>query len=330
MNSARNLLHHSSRHVRPNNIVRSHAVVSTQCFQMSTKSKYTLDQYHEEKALAKKVRTERYLAKLERKSKLPSRRNLEKKNFNKNQFHKWFDDITSKQFYLDREARRRGLQWKIKVGLMLERLPVVTPDVPQWDEDYQMLKAELSRYDDIAYPKELGFPDPIDREILTRQELLSMLPEGFTPAPRETEADANGFIQTLDRQLKTRVYLSVRPNDETGWTLPITDVGVGETFLEAAKRLNHEISGENLSINCYSNCPMVVDMLEYSDDMMKSNDGLFGEKIFYMRVQYDDGEVDVKKMKKMSDWGWLGRDEIQDRVKAEKGEERALFYKYML
>lgn len=75
---------------------------------------------------------------------------------------------------------------------------------------------------------------------------------------------------------------------------------------------------------------MVVDMIEYSDDMMKSNDGLFGEKIFYMRVQYDDGEVDVKKMKKMSDWGWLARDEMQERVKAEKGEETALFYKYML
>lgn len=75
---------------------------------------------------------------------------------------------------------------------------------------------------------------------------------------------------------------------------------------------------------------MVVDMIEYNDDMMKENDGFFGEKIFYMRVQYDEGEVDVNKMKKMSDWGWLARDEMQERVKVEKGEESALFYKYML
>ena len=55
---------------------------------------------------------------------------------------------------------------------MVERLPIITPDREQWESDYMQLQSELSRYDDIAYPKELGFEDPIDRKIYTEEELL--------------------------------------------------------------------------------------------------------------------------------------------------------------
>lgn len=331
MNSSRNLFLRSKSYVRITSTFFTKSAVFTPLIsQMSTKAKFTLEKYHEEKAQAKKTRTERYIAKVERQANQSTRRNPEKKNFHKNQFRRWFDAITERHYYLDREARRSGLEWKIKVGVMIERIPIVTPDIQKWDEDYQMLKAELSRYDEIAYPKELGFPDPIDKEVLTREELLALLPEGFTPAPRETEADKSGNIHTLDRQLKTRVYLSVRPDLKTGWTLPTTVVTNGETFLQAAKRLTSEIAGDGISINCFSNCPMVVDLVEYDDDLRKDNNGCFGEKIFYMRVQYDDGDVDPNRMKNMCDWGWLTRDEMQERVLSEKGEESSLFYKYML
>lgn len=132
----------------------------------------SLKQYEAEKEASKDRRTELYNKKVERKEGLKTRQNPEKKNFLKKQFRQWFDNMASKQAYLDREARRQGKEWKINVAAMVERLPIITPDREQWESDYMQLQSELSRYDDIAYPKELGFEDPIDRKIYTEEELL--------------------------------------------------------------------------------------------------------------------------------------------------------------
>lgn len=295
----------------------------------SEKKPKSLSEFQAQKAAAKQYRTDLYNSKMERKARLPSRRDEKKKNYNKNLFRQWFDPLASRQAYYDRDARRQGLQWKIKVAAMVERLPVVTPDMPDWELDYLDLRAELDRYRK-QYPKELGLADPMDKKPVTLEELYASLPEGFTPAPRETIADETGDIQTLERKLKTRVYLSVRPDDATGWVLPTATLEKDETILDGAKRATSTIAGDKLKMLCLSNCPMAVDMVPYSEEELKANDGFYGEKIFYMRVQYDEGDVEESKLKNNNDWGWLDRSEMTDRVKAEKGEEAGLFYHYML
>ena len=163
------------------------------------------------------------------------------------------------------------------------------------------------------------------------------LPEGYKPAPRITEEDKNNIIQSLNRKLSERVYLALCPNDNSGWSLPITDLNCekGETFVDGVKRfIQSNKMLQDLEIRCLSNCPMVVDVIKYdeADKGQTENGTYFGEKIFYMRVQYEGGTVDADKVdkSKMSDWGWLERSEITDRVKTEKGEEESLIYHYML
>lgn len=170
-----------------------------------------------------------------------------------------------------------------------------------------------------------------------------MLPEGYKPAPRITEADKNNIIQTLDRKLPHRVYLALRPNDEIGWTLPITDLNPmptskshtlgGETFVDAVKRfIASNKMLKDMDIRCLSNCPMAVEAIPYNQETEKDkseNGKYFGEKVFYMRVQYEEGQVG-KVDKTIHDWGWLERSEMMDRVKTEKGEDASLFYHYML
>lgn len=73
-----------------------------------------------------------------------------------------------------------------------------------------------------------------------------MLPKGFTPAPRVTEADETGDVTTLNRRLKTRVYLAVKDNDK--WTLPATTVKVDETLLDATKRAVADAAGDKLEL----------------------------------------------------------------------------------
>jgi hypothetical protein len=167
-----------SRHLRLSRIVpKTNQISRTKTTNANAKNtngkKLTsLDQYSAEKEAAKQHRINLYNAKISRKEGLKTRQDQEKKNHKKKQFRTWFDAMASNQAYLDREARRQGKQWKIKVAAMVERLPVVTPDRPQWELDFLNLKAELGRYDGIAYPKELGFPDPIDDRVLSEQELM--------------------------------------------------------------------------------------------------------------------------------------------------------------
>ena len=96
-------------------------------------------------------------------------------------------------------------------------------------------------------------------------------------------------------------------------------------FMKSNKMFN------DLKMIHLSNCPMGVDVIPYdNDEDVRSEAGkYFGEKIFYMRVQYEEGDVTSNKSK-FDDWGWLSRSEIVARVKDEKGENSSLFYHYML
>lgn len=152
------------------------------------------------------------------------------------------------------------------------------------------------------------------------------LPEGFTPAPRVTEADESGDVKTLNRRLKTRVYLAVKDNNK--WMLPTTVVKGDETLLEATKRVVADAAGDKLELYCPSNCPMGVDMKAYSEEDQKKF-GAYGTKTFFMRVQYDDGEVNEEDSDG-SDYGWLDRDEMTERVREEQGEDASNLYYYML
>ena len=105
-----------------------------------------------------------------RRASLPDRRDLRKRDFSKRQFREWFDPISRRHEFLEREARRSGLPLRIRVVATLERLPIVTPDIPKWEKEYYALRAELDRYR-ACYPKELGMGDPMDEKVLSEEEL---------------------------------------------------------------------------------------------------------------------------------------------------------------
>jgi len=230
---------------------------------------------------------------------------------------------------------------------MIERLPVVTLDEEKWEEEWEVLRGEMDRWGKV-WPKELGFGDPMDSVMLTKEQIMDMMPEGFTPMPRETPADHSGFLQTLDRKLKTRVYLSIRPNDTDGWMFPTMDLRVPssssasaaaasskqeETIGACARRVVLDMCGEELDVTYISNCPMGVTM-ESNEELgiTKEEDSeFFGVKTWFMRVQYSSGSLDEKRLgETVGDWGWLDRGEMAERVKDEKREKVGSFYHYML
>ncbi len=169
------------------------------------------------------------------------------------------------------------------------------------------------------------------------------LPDGLKPAPRITADDKNNNIQTTNRKLSQRVYLSIRPDDCIGWSLPVFALNEKkaerESFVDCIKRYTKSNRMlKDLKLLYLSNCPVAVDVIKYSskdgdeDDERSEGGKYFGEKVFYMRVQYEEGTVngDNNASSNLDDWGWLERSEIVERVKAEKGKEASLFYNYML
>jgi large subunit ribosomal protein L46 len=158
----------------------------------------------------------------------------------------------------------------------------------------------------------------------------ALLPKGYTPAPRETEADLSGEVRTLNRRLKTRVYLTVEESSGNGqsyWGFPVTWVKEDETLLDASKRALIERVGP-LELYCPSNCPMAVNVSPYSKEKQKET-GKFGAKTFFMKLQYDSGDVNPSVMK-AKDFAWLARDEVVEKIRAQSGEFQSKLYHYLL
>ena len=60
---------------------------------------------------------------------------------------------------------------------------------------------------------------------------------GFTPAPRETEADKSGEARTLDIRLKDRGFLIVQDEEDSKLALPTIVPKKDETLIDAANRV---------------------------------------------------------------------------------------------
>eukprot|EP00577_Skeletonema_sp_RCC1716_P021757 CAMPEP_0113423374 /NCGR_PEP_ID=MMETSP0013_2-20120614/28983_1 /TAXON_ID=2843 ORGANISM="Skeletonema costatum, Strain 1716" /NCGR_SAMPLE_ID=MMETSP0013_2 /ASSEMBLY_ACC=CAM_ASM_000158 /LENGTH=364 /DNA_ID=CAMNT_0000311227 /DNA_START=47 /DNA_END=1141 /DNA_ORIENTATION=- /assembly_acc=CAM_ASM_000158 len=294
--------------------------------------------YQERKEVEKKLRRETYEQKQTRLERLKTRRDHSPKDVKRTLFRSWWDKEMMYHNKLQRMAKKEGKPWRVRVAVMVERLPVVTPDEEEWEQDYNDLRDFLETFGK-EYPAETGFmfaPDKSEDHVVESDEdMIAGLP--FTPAPRETEADASGDVKTLDRQLKTRLYLTIKSDTEGNlsgprWTLPSTIAETNESLLAAAERAVSDSVGSDLKLWCPSNAPMAVNMRVYNDKLPESfRENYFGEKIFYYRVQYDNtgGDVDEAAMK-ADDYAWLTREEVVDRIEEERGKHQARFFHYML
>jgi len=294
--------------------------------------------YFERKAASKQLRVEAYKHKLERASRIKSRRNNAPKDVKKDDFLSWWSGRRAYEEQMNRKARQAGMDWTIQVATVVERLPIVMSDKEDFEREFEDLQAYLQAHRGKEYPKEFTGTDGGSRpEAYTDEELMALLPENFKPAPRETKADEDGTVNTLDRRLKDRVYLMI------GNSFPTTEIKLAlneddkysdecETLLEAALRgLKEQTSsgagkkkGElPLDLYCASNAPLGVQLDVYDAERQKST-GFFGTKTFFMKVQYDEGTL------KGDSIAWLDRSEIADHFRSASKDDEAKFYRYLL
>lgn len=280
--------------------------------------------YWNSKRAAKDRRRELYDARQERKERLKVRRAGRPRLFYRKQFRSFFIPKKVNDEYMHRKARQAGMDWEYRVATILERIPVVTPDLEKWETEYEELKDKLSQFGK-EFPKEfVGDMYEKHPRGLSREELIAMLP--FDPAPRETEADSSGDVKTTNRKLKTRVYLVVREDDH--WQFPTVPLGEDSTLIEAAKRALKVKVGSAIDYWCPSYAPWSVDLQAFPAEKQKES-GLYGVKTFFVKVQLDEvmGELSTSKIQ---DFAWLDREEIVERIQGEQGDKTSQFYHYML
>jgi ADP-ribose pyrophosphatase YjhB (NUDIX family) len=277
--------------------------------------------YYNEKQAAKERRRALYEARQERDKRVASRRVGKPRDEKRQEFRKWFIKKKVNDEYMERKARQANLGWKYQVAVVLERINVVLPDIEQWEADFLELEAHMAQFGK-QYPKEfLQAADESAKIATTPEELLELLPKGYTPAPRETEADLSGNVQTTNRKLKTSIYLALQEDGK--WQMPTVELAEDETLVDAAKRALETKVGSQVEFWCPSNAPFAIDLKAQQDGQV------YGTKTFFVKVQYDEGDVS-KTTLAADDFAWLDRTEFADRVREDQGDTVAQLYRYML
>ena len=114
--------------------------------------------YFERKAQRKQMNRLKYENQLSRKQRIMTRRdNAPGRDILKDEFKSWWQPQKAWQEMMDRKARQAGKEWKIQIATVLERLPVVLPDKPEWQNEFDDLQDYLGQFGK-EYPKEL-FPE---------------------------------------------------------------------------------------------------------------------------------------------------------------------------
>jgi hypothetical protein len=131
--------------------------------------------YQARKDAAKQKRRETYERTQDRLVRLSTRRDHSPKDVMRGKFRQWWDGEMQYHDHLLRMAKRDGRPWRIRVSVMVERIPVVIPDMDKWEREYVDLRDWLWTYGK-EYPEETGFmyamDKPEDHVVPTDEELL--------------------------------------------------------------------------------------------------------------------------------------------------------------
>ncbi|RHY32244.1 hypothetical protein DYB32_002721 [Aphanomyces invadans] len=208
-----------------------------------------------------------------------------------------------------------GKTYRIVFASILERLPLILPDMEPWEEAYYRMKhkIEIKEAMDFWF-KEPGAVDvePEDAPFLSEWNEDELVGDGFQLAKRETEDDATNNRHSLNRALKQRVFLIVQDPVSLKWTLPTTEKAADETMRDAAFRELADTIGDQVEAYPVGNAPM--GHLVVSHENEPDFDGkVHGTKMFFLKAQTfgNEGVVNLNKAK-AADYLWVTQAELAE------------------
>ncbi|RAW24480.1 hypothetical protein PC110_g19089, partial [Phytophthora cactorum] len=215
-----------------------------------------------------------------------------------------------------------GKKWRVLSAGVLERLPIVQPDLKDWEVDFEVMQHEKALREDQRLEEDFWFMEPGTKHITpeeapwpnAEEDPEEIVGAGFHLAPRETEDDANNNRKSLNRALKGRVFLLVKNDQKDAkypWFFPVGETQDAEKMRDAALRHVNETVGDEVEATPVGFAPMGY--VKY----LHENDSEFdGTKVFFYKSQHLDGDVALNQ-DKASDYLWVTRDELSEYLEPE-------------
>lgn len=175
---------------------------------------------------------------------------------------------------------------------VLERLPVIMPEVPEWETEYLGWKAELQNKGNKELPEEFT-----KGKTTYESEDGEGAAQQWQPAPRETEADVAMDTKSLRRRLDQRLFLLVKTKGDSSWQFPQAESSAGETMRQTAERALKETIQEGPKTYFVGNAPMGhVDQSS--------------SRSFFHKAQLIKGQAALKQGGQAVEYAWVAKDEM--------------------
>uniref|UniRef100_K3WJA9 Nudix hydrolase domain-containing protein n=1 Tax=Globisporangium ultimum (strain ATCC 200006 / CBS 805.95 / DAOM BR144) TaxID=431595 RepID=K3WJA9_GLOUD len=233
----------------------------------------------------------------------------------------------ARQNFLVTPAVDDGKKWRILSAGILERLPVIQPDLKDYEMDVEMMEHEIALREDQRLDEDFWFMEPGSRHITPEeapwpneeQDPEELIGAGFQFAPRETEDDATNNRKSLNRALKGRVFLIVKNTAKDAkfpWFFPLGEAQSEEKMRDAAVRHVAENVGEDLEVTPVGFAPIGYVKYEHPEG---HNSEFDGTKVFFYKSQFLTGDVALNAAK-AEDYLWVTRDELAEYLDADVAE----------
>lgn len=189
---------------------------------------------------------------------------------------------------------------KIIAAVVVERLPVVLPDMAPPVNAFESFSFEWRQQFRREYPQE--FLDISSSRVADEGEAE------FEPAPTVTEADKTNDRRSLQRALSRRLYLLIRGvpyggvKDSPVWHFIEKEYAKEDTLRLCAEEAMKPFVSDPKNLYFVGNAPM--GHLSYK--LCEPN-----YKRFFFKTQLIAGQVLVKG-KKIKDYAWVAKDELSE------------------
>ncbi|OXA56287.1 39S ribosomal protein L46, mitochondrial [Folsomia candida] len=232
-------------------------------------------------------------------------------------------------------------KWDLYAGVVLERKPVLTPEMTPLEKEYSTLLSkyefELSKKSSHEVRKEKdsktiekiksGEIDVDQAASITAQDeedlWLAELNQ-FKFSSRKTDADKNNDQKSLQRALDSHLLLLIEQKlgNDYKWICPQGIWRDGETMRQTADRVLKEVCPE-IKAKVLGNAPWGFYKYKYPKRSVTSQHlSSVGAKIFFFKAQVISGEIQNKtkskdKTTEYKDLAWLTREELISKLQPE-------------
>lgn len=210
-------------------------------------------------------------------------------------------------------AYRHG--WRLASAVMLERYPIVLPEMHPFDAEYVQGRFLDQQLHSRPMPMEAFLTDKDRVEGRTEPNLADPVADQYVPASRVTEADHQNDTRSLDRALAERLYFVTRGAGQSArFRFPqmmVDDDAV--TMVKFADRALRAVTKAEKRPRVHFIAPRPASHLEHVFPLAyQQKHDVYGVKIFFYRAMLVKGEI--SEVRNADDFAWARESELREMV----------------